>query len=61
MSKADIANREKTADPTDSLRLDPERRLCPLFDFTGIALFPVGKRERMGFRVVDDCCQEHIM
>ena len=43
-----------------SLRLDPERRLCPQFDSCSIAKFPVGKRDKMGLRVVDNCVEEHI-
>lgn len=54
-------NRKKTAMPQDSLRLDPENRLCPQFDSTGIRLFPVASWKRMGFQVLDDCCQDHIM
>ncbi len=46
---------------TDSLRLNPQNRLCPLFDSSCIAMFPVGKRDKMGFRVVDNCCEDHIM
>lgn len=42
-------------------RLDPESRICPKFDSTGIALFPVAHRDEMGVRVVDDCAEEHIM
>ena len=45
----------------ESLRLDPERRLCPQFDSVSIALFPVADRGEMGFRVLDNCCEEHIM
>lgn len=46
---------------TEDLRLDPEARLCPKFDATSIALFPVAEREEMGVRVVDNCAEEHIM
>ena len=42
-------------------RLDPETRLCPAFDSAGIALFPVARPDEMGFRVVDNFCEEHIM
>ena len=42
------------------LRVDPSRRLCPQFDATGIALFPVADRGEMGMRVLDNCCEEHI-
>lgn len=51
--------KNKTAE-TPCFRLNPDRRLCPLFDSTGIALFRVADRGRMGFRVVSDFCQEHI-
>ena len=42
------------------LRLDPERRLCPQVDSESIALFPLASREEMGFRVLDNFCEEHI-
>ncbi len=42
-------------------RLNPERRLCPKFDQTGIAKFRVAKPKDMGMRVLDDCAEEHIM
>ena len=48
-------------DKADNIRLDPEDRICPKFDHTSIALFPVADREEMGVRVVDDCAEEHIM
>lgn len=48
---------EKSQNP----RLDPQTRLCPEFDSTGIRLFPVPDREEMGVRVLDDCAQEHQM
>jgi len=41
-------------------RLDPSERLCPQFDEESIALFPLAGPEEMGFRVLDDCCEEHI-
>lgn len=44
-----------------SLRLEPEKRLCPLFDPDSIALFPVAEPEEMGFRVLDNFCEEHIL
>jgi len=43
-----------------SLRLEPENRLCPLFDPETMAEFPVEASEKMGFRVLDDFCEEHI-
>jgi hypothetical protein len=42
------------------LRLDPSLRLCPEFDSVSIAEFPVAGRGEMGFRVLDNCCEEHI-
>ncbi len=46
---------------TACIRLDPEARLCPKFDETGIAMFPVADPKDMGMRVLDDCAEEHIM
>ncbi|MDD3347509.1 hypothetical protein [Oscillibacter sp.] len=43
-----------------SLRIEPEKRLCPLFDPVSIATFPVAAPGEMGFRVLDNCCEEHI-
>ncbi len=45
----------------EDLRLDPEKRICPKFDQTSIALFPVADPEKMGFRVLDNCAEEHMM
>ena len=42
------------------LRLEPEKRLCPLFDPVSIAEFPVAPPEEMGYRVLDNFCEEHI-
>ena len=41
-------------------RLDPETRLAPRFDSTGIAMFPIAEPGEMGFRVLDDFTEEHI-
>ncbi len=46
---------------TEDLRLSPQKRLCPKFDQESIALFPVADLGEMGFRVVDNCAEEHIM
>ena len=43
------------------LRVSPELRLCSLFDPVSIAVFPVADRGEMGFRVLDNCCEDHIM
>ena len=56
-----MKEQENGPDLTENLRLDPEKRLCPQFDSTGIALFPVAKRGEMGVRVLDNCCEDHIM
>ena len=48
-------------DKWEDLRLDPSKRLCPKFDEKSIALFETATREEMGFRVVDNCAEEHIM
>ncbi len=42
------------------LCVNPEARVCPLFDATGIATYPVGDPHKMGFPVVDNCTWEHI-
>ena len=55
-------NRKKTSKDADAeLRIDPEKRICPKFDCTSIAMFPVADRDEMGMRVLDDCAEEHIM
>ena len=43
------------------LRLEPEKRLCPVYDPVTIARFPVAEPGEMGMRVVDNCAEEHIM
>lgn len=42
-------------------RIDPSKDICPKFDETGIALFPVADGDEMGLRVLDDITQDHIM
>lgn len=46
---------------TEDLRLNPQKRLCPLYDDESIRRIPVPSREEMGVRVVDNCAEEHIM
>ncbi len=41
-------------------RLDPSARLCPSFDETSIALFPVADYDEMGVVVQDNCAEEHM-
>jgi len=42
------------------LRLEPEKRLCPIFDSESVEEFQTGKPEEMGCRVLDHFCEEHI-
>jgi hypothetical protein len=51
---------KKKAGAMEEIRTDPEERLCPRFDSVGIAMFPVADPGEMGFRVLDDCTEEHI-
>jgi hypothetical protein len=44
-----------------NIRLDPQKRLCPRFDEESIALYPIAQPGEMGFRVVDNFAEEHIM
>ncbi len=53
--------KKKPKKPLGDLRLDPERRLCAKFDADSIVKFPVAERGKMGFRVEDNCAEEHIM
>lgn len=48
------------SDAMPSLRLEPEKRMCPIFDPDTIAKFPVADPGEMGYRVVDNFCEEHI-
>ena len=61
MKKDPSKEKKATAWPEDCLRLDPENRLCSQWDSVTIRKFPLATREEMGFRVLDDFCQEHIM
>ena len=45
----------------DNLRLNPDTRLCSRFDEYSIAKYPLPKPDEMGFRVVDNFTEEHIM
>jgi len=45
----------------EDLRLNPRQRLCSNFDEQSIARFPLAAPDEMGFRVVDNCAEEHIM
>mgnify|MGYP000394024514 FL=1 len=54
------APQRKCPQPTPALRIEPEKRLCPAFDPVSIATFPVAEPEEMGYRVLDNFCEEHI-
>ena len=41
--------------------MDPERAICPAYDSTGIRKDLTSYREKMGVRVVDNACEEHMM
>lgn len=45
----------------EDLRINPEKRLCPSYDYLAIAQYRVADRDKMGVRVVDNICEEHIM
>ena len=53
--------REKGKPGGEDLRLSPEARIAPRFDSASIAKYPVAEPGRMGFRVLDNCAEEHIM
>ena len=48
-------------DIVDNIRINPEKRICPSYDYLSSAEYRVAARDRMGVRVVDNCAQEHIM
>ena len=54
------APQKKSPILTPALRNEPEKRLCPAFDPVSIATFPVAEPEEMGYRVLDNFCEEHI-
>lgn len=56
MAKKKNKKQRQEPDP----RLDPETRIAPRFDSTGIARFPIAAPGEMGFRVLDDVTEEHI-
>ena len=45
---------------TEDLRLDPEERLCAQFDAYSFKKFRMPD-PIMGFRVIDNCAEEHMM
>ena len=57
MKKVKVKIKSSPAD----LRLSPEKRIANKFDATSIAEFPIASPDDMGFRVKDNCAEEHIM
>ena len=53
--------RKAVVPPAEDLRLDPEQRVTPSFDSTGIKLFRAPEQDEMGVRVLDNCAEEHQM
>jgi len=56
MSKKDVPDNHG-----EDLRLNPDKRITPKFDYQSIAEYPVASRKEMGFRVIDNCAEEHMM
>ncbi|MEG1593169.1 MAG: hypothetical protein RR350_02080 [Oscillibacter sp.] len=56
-----MTNKRKKPSKTPSLRVEPEKRLCPQFDAVCINEFSVAKPGEMGLRILDNCCDDHIM
>lgn len=48
-------------DILDNIHIDPEKRICPSFDYLSIAEYRVADPHQMGVRVVDNAVHEHIM
>ncbi len=55
-----MSKKNKKQKQESNPRLNPETRLAPRFDSTGIAMFPIAEPGEMGFRVLDDFTEEHI-
>lgn len=45
----------------DNIHISPEKRICPSYDYLSIASYRVATPNKMGFRVVDNCAEEHMM
>ena len=61
-SEADrMGKKKKARRESDCLRIAPEQRIAGKFDAASIAKFPVAEPGKMGFRVLDDCAEEHQM
>ena len=54
--------KRKTTCPIDcNFRIEPQNRLCSRFDEESIAAYPIAQPGEMGFRVVDNFAEEHMM
>ncbi len=53
--------RQRRAQPESDPKLDPEQRLAPQFDSVSIKKFHAPEPGDMGFRVLDNCAEEHEM
>ena len=56
-----MGKRKQLREESDCLRISPEKRIAAKFDAVSIADFPEAEAEDMGFRVLDDCAEEHQM
>ena len=55
-----MSDRRQTDDTAPVLRLDPEKRLCPEYDAVSVKRYRAASPDKMGFRVLDNFCEEHI-
>lgn len=56
-----MPKRASKAERTERLRLNPERRPCAKFDSRSTAKFRVASPGNMGFLVIDNCAEEHML
>ena len=56
-----MSKQKQRREESDCLRIAPEKRVAAKFDAVSIADFPVAEPDEMGFRVLDDCAEEHQM
>ena len=55
-----VAGKSPSA-PEDALCVDPEKRLCPSYNYLSIAKYRTASRNEMGVQIIDNICEEHIM
>lgn len=59
-----MSKKKKEKKPLDAWKdpwLNPEERIAPEFDSTGIKKFYAPEPGEMGFRVLDNCAEDHEM